>query len=158
VIPEEIRVLILALIPLFETRVSIPYGIAIAGLPALEVMVISLIGNLMPLPFLLLGLSKLEKWALKDGDGWLRKIIASIYANLVFRVRNRGERYINKYGMLGLALFVAVPLPGSGIWAGSLLAHILGLSLRGSLIAIAVGALVAALLVLVGTLGIIIIA
>ncbi|MEM2535220.1 MAG: small multi-drug export protein, partial [Candidatus Nezhaarchaeales archaeon] len=121
-------------------------------------MVISLIGNLMPLPFLLLGLSKLEKWALKDGDGWLRKIIASIYANLVFRVRNRGERYINKYGMLGLALFVAVPLPGSGIWAGSLLAHILGLSLRGSLIAIAVGALVAALLVLVGTLGIIIIA
>lgn len=155
-IPEELRVFMLALVPLFETRASIPYGIAIADLPVLEVVVISMVGNLIPLPFLLWGLSNLEKWALKNDGGWLRRAIASMYINLVFRVRNRGERYINRYGMLGLALFVAIPLPGSGVWAGSLLAHVLGLNPRRSFIAIAVGALMAASLILAGTLGIII--
>lgn len=155
-IPEELRVLILALIPLLEARASIPYGIAIAGLPILEVLVMSLIGNLMPLPFLLWGLSNLEEWALKNDGGWLRKVIGSVYVNLVFRVRSRGERYINKYGVLGLAFFVAIPLPGSGVWAGSLLAHVLGLDPKRALIAIAAGTLIAAILVLSGTLGIII--
>ncbi|MEM0320009.1 MAG: small multi-drug export protein [Candidatus Nezhaarchaeales archaeon] len=152
-IPEEVKVLILALTPLFETRISIPYGIAVADLPVPEVMAISLVGNLIPLPFLLWGLSKFERWALR-GDGWLQKVITLMYVNLVFRVRRRGERYINRYGVLGLALFVAIPLPGSGVWAGSLLAHILGLSPKKSLVAITVGALVAALLVLAGTFGI----
>lgn len=153
-IPEELQVFMLALIPVFETRVSIPYGILVAKLPVLEVIAISLIGNLTPLPFLLWGLSSLEKWALKDNDWWPRRAISSIYTKVVFRVRRRGEKYIKRYGMLGLVFFVAVPLPGSGVWSGSLLAHVLGLDPKKALVAITIGALAAALLILVGTISI----
>lgn len=147
--------LILAMSPVLETRVSIPYG-AMIGLPIPDVLAVSLLGNLLPAPFLLWGLSSLESWALEDDDWWLKRVLASVYVNLLFRVRKRGERYINRYGLLGLALFVAVPLPGSGVWTGSLLAHVLGLRPKSSLVAIAVGAVVAALLVLAGTLGLLI--
>ena len=150
-----IEVFILAMAPVLETRASIPYGV-VMGLPIVETLVVSLIGNLLPVPFLLWGLSSLESWALEDDDWWLKRVLASVYVNLLFRVRKRGERYINRYGLLGLALFVAVPLPGSGVWTGSLLAHVLGLRPKSSLVAIAVGAVVAALLVLAGTLGLLI--
>ncbi|RLF07864.1 MAG: ligand-binding protein SH3 [Thermoprotei archaeon] len=151
---EELKVFLLALIPVLETRASIPFGIVIANLPALEVLLISIIGNLIPAPFLLLGLSALEKWAL-SGDQGIRGFIAMIYRNLLFKIRRRGEKYIERYGLMGLAIFVAIPLPGSGVWTGSLLSHILGLKPQRSIIAIAVGSLIAACLILAGTLGII---
>jgi len=150
-----VKVLVLAMAPLLETRASIPYGVMV-DLPVLEVVVVSLIGNLLPAPFLLWGLSSLERWALESDDRWLKRVAASIYVNLLFRVRRRGEKYINRYGLLGLALFVAVPLPGSGVWTGSLLAHVVGLRPKGSLVAIAIGALIAALLISAGTLGLLV--
>jgi len=147
-----VKVFILAMAPVLETRASIPYG-AMLGLPILEVLAVSLVGNLLPVPFLLWGLSSLERGALKEGDGWLKRVIASMYVDLLFRVRKRGEKYIKRYGLLGLALFVAVPLPGSGVWTGSLLAHALGLRPKSSFVAIAVGAVIAAFLILASTLG-----
>lgn len=150
-----VKVFILAMAPVLETRASIPYG-AMLDLPILEVLAVSLVGNLLPAPFLLWGLSSLERRALKEGDGWLKRVIASIYVDLLFRVRKRGEKYIKRYGLLGLALFVAVPLPGSGVWTGSLLAHALGLRPKSSFVAIAVGAVIAAFLILASTLGVLV--
>jgi len=147
-----VKVFVLAMAPVLETRASIPYGLMV-GLPIIDVLAISLIGNLLPAPFLLWGLSRLEKWALGDDGWWLKHVAASIYVRLLFKVRKRGEKYINRYGLLGLALFVAVPLPGSGVWTGSLLAHVLGLRPESSFVAIAVGAVIAALLILGGALG-----
>jgi len=147
-----IEVFILAMAPVLETRASIPYGV-VMGLPIVETLVVSLIGNLLPVPFLLWGLSSLERWALKGDGWWLKRMAASIYTKLLFRVRKGGEKYITRYGLLGLVIFVAVPLPGSGVWTGSLLAHVLGLRPKGSFVAIAVGAVAATLLVLAGTLG-----
>ncbi len=151
---EEIKVFLLALTPVFETRASIPFGIVVANLPILEVLLISIIGNLIPAPFLLLGLSALERWAL-SGDHGIRNFIAMIYRKLLFNIRRRGEKYIERYGLMGLAIFVAIPLPGSGVWTGSLLSHILGLKPQRSIIAIVVGSLIAACLILAGTLGVI---
>jgi len=151
---EELKVFLLALMPILETRASIPFGIVAANLPVLEVLLISIVGNLIPVPFLLFGLSALEKWAL-SGDRGLRGLIAMIYRKLLLKIRRRGEKYIERYGLIGLTIFVAIPLPGSGVWAGSILSHILGLRPRKSIIAIAIGSLIAACLILAGTLGII---
>ncbi|MEM4575974.1 MAG: small multi-drug export protein [Candidatus Nezhaarchaeales archaeon] len=153
-VPEELKVFILALLPVLETRASIPYGVLVAKLSAPEVLAISIIGNILPVPLLLWGLSTLERWAL-ERDGQLRRIIASTYENLILKIRKRGERYIKRYALVGLTLFVAFPIPGSGVWTGSLLAHALGLEPKRAFIAIVVGALVAMLMVFMGTLGVI---
>ncbi len=149
---DLMKVFIIAMAPVLETRVSIPYGVML-DLPISEVLVASLIGNLLPAPFLLWGLSSLERWALEQDDGWLKRMVGSVYVNLLFKVRRSGEKYIKRYGLLGLTLFVAVPLPGSGVWTGSLLAHVLGLRPESSFVAIAAGAVTAALLILASTLG-----
>lgn len=153
-IPEELKVFILALLPVFETRASVPYGVLVAKLSIPEVLVISIIGNLLPVPLLLWGLSTLERWAL-EGEGRLRRIIASTYENLIIKIRKRGEKYIKRYALVGLTLFVALPIPGSGVWTGALLSHALGLEPKRAFIAIVVGALVALLIVFMGTLGVI---
>ena len=141
--------------PIFETRASIPFGIAIAHLPVFEVFLLSFIGNIVPAPALLVGLSALEKWALRSsGDNkGLKLFISAVYRKLLLKIRRRGERYIERYGLLGLTIFVAIPLPGSGVWTGCALSHVLGLNVKRSLIAIIVGSLIADCLILAGTLG-----
>ena len=153
-VSEEIKVFLMALMPILETRMAIPFGIAVANLPALEVLVVAMIGNVIPAPPLLWGLSSLERWAL-SGDGGVRGVIASLYRKILHKIRSRGERYIKRYGLLGLALFVAIPLPGSGVWTGCALAHVLGLEPHRALASIVVGALAAGLMILAGTLGLI---
>ncbi|MCS7139267.1 MAG: small multi-drug export protein [Candidatus Nezhaarchaeota archaeon] len=151
---EELKVFLIALMPLLETRASIPFGIFIANLPISEVLALSIVGNIAPAPFLLWGLSAFEKWVL-SGYGGLRGVMRIIYQRLLIRVRLKGMKYIRKYGLLGLTIFVAIPLPGSGVWTGCLVSHVMGLEPWKSIIAIGVGSLIASLLILASALGVI---
>jgi len=132
--------------PFSELRGGIPLGIYL-GLPPAEAFLLAVLGNLLPIPFLLLFLDRIEKIALS----W--KPLARFYVKAVERVEKRKD-IIERYGYLGLLMFVAIPLPMTGAWSGTLLAFLLRLNKTKSLIFIAMGVLLAGVIVLSASLGV----
>lgn len=145
---KSLIILLTAATPVVELRGAIPMGLAM-GLPPAEVILLSLLGNILPIPFILLGLN----WLLAE----LKKI-----PRLHDWIEQKGHKgagalheKIQRWGWLGLMLFVAIPLPGTGAWTGALAACFLSLKFWPSLLAITGGVLIAALLVTGASLGVI---
>ncbi len=134
---DLIAVFLLSLLPVSESRGSVIYGLA-RGLDPLQVIAVSIIGNSIPAIVLPRILDYVERIATRFGLG-------ALYLKYIERVRRRGRKYVERWGYIGVALFVAVPLPTSGVYSGALLAHVLGL--RRVEPALVSGAVIAALLV-----------
>ncbi|MEA5012503.1 MAG: small multi-drug export protein [Angelakisella sp.] len=125
---------IISMMPIVELRGGMPIGAAME-LPFWEVYIICVLGNLLPVPFLIMFAKKLLMFLAKHrvGGDFFQKII------------NKADEKalsIGKYELLGLCLFVAIPLPGTGAWTGSLIATALRLRLIPSLVAISLGVLI----------------
>ena len=140
-IPPEAIVLIIAMIPFIELRGAIPIAVGIYGMPLWYAFVLSVIGNLIPVPFILLFLKDIEKW-LRRYDSFNR-----FFDWLYARTRDRAGERIKKYEELGVMLFVAIPLPMTGAWTGSLIAYLFGLRLKRSFMIIALGVIIAGIIV-----------
>lgn len=144
--PVTWRVLVLAVLPVTELRLSIPLAL-VWGVPPGEAFGLSLLGNMLPVIPLLLLLS------------WFARLFACYppAAHLLQRIfaytRRRGGQ-VERYGILGLMLFVAIPAPGTGAWTGSLLAFLLGLNLKISFWAIFGGVVIAGFIVTLASLGV----
>lgn len=145
---EEIIVLILAAIPVFEVRASIPLGIAAYHLPVATTVVLSIIGSVLPVFPLL--------WFLNNLTEHLRKTPAfdRFFTWLFTRTRSK-SKLIEDLELVGLTLFIAVPLPGTGVWTGTIAAYLLGLRWIPTFFAATVGTAIASLLVLAATMGVI---
>lgn len=137
-----LKVFIISASPIAELRLALPLALYDYGMPWYLALPLSLLGNLLPVPFLLLLLEPLSRLAARVG--FLERAL-----NWVFRHTRRRGRLVEKYERLGLVLFVAVPLPGSGAWTGSILAFLLGLNFRTSFLCIALGVFVAGVVVTV---------
>jgi len=135
----------ISMLPIIELRGALPASRAVFGLPLLLAYVLSVIGNMIPIPFLLAFFPRIEKW--------LRRFKAfERFFNWLFeRTRRKGENKIKLWGEMGLILFVAIPLPVTGAWTGSLLAYLLDLKKGKSLLAIFIGVLIAGAIMLVWT-------
>ena len=131
--------------PVFELRGGLPFALA-RGFGPLWALVLSLVGNLAVIPALLWGLQGMERMLMQFA--WSRRILRWVFA----RSRRKG-RWVQRLGMVGLLLLVAVPLPGTGAWTGSIASRLLGLPNRRVLPWIAVGVLIAGGLVLAASLG-----
>jgi uncharacterized membrane protein len=133
--------------PLIELRGGIPFALA-QGLSPTMAFLLAVLGNLAIVPILLWGLEWIEKLFMH----WrfTRRILESVFA----RSRRKG-RWIEQWGVVGLLLLVAIPLPGTGAWTGALAARLIGLPNRKSLPWIALGIVIAGLLVLFASLGVI---
>ncbi|WP_243094584.1 COG2426 family protein [Thermus thalpophilus] len=142
--PPELYVVLVAALPVAELRGAIPLGVAL-GLSPWEAFFLSLFGNLLVAPLALAFLP----WAV--GLFTRYPFFARLWQALEARVRLKGEEQVQRLGALGLFLFVAVPLPGTGAWSGAVLAVVLGLRRRYALVAISMGVLAAGLLVLLLT-------
>jgi uncharacterized membrane protein len=144
-IPLEGQVFVLSMLPITELRAAIPYGIA-QGLSPHQAMLIAILGNiLIGIPVLiLLGpiINLISK--LPGGKRFIHKIME--------KTRKKGGR-VAKYGVIGLVLFVAVPVPGTGIWTGSLLAHLLGINFFTAILALSGGILMAAVMITLLSIG-----
>ncbi len=137
---EWIDVLVISMLPVSELRGAIPYA-AIKGLPPAEAYVISVIGNFLPVPFILFALHRVA--------GIIRKIpLAGKVYEYALGLASRRKRAVEKYGYPGLALFVAIPLPVTGAWTGSLIAFLLGLDGRKAMLFILLGIMIAGTIVL----------
>lgn len=128
----------MAMMPVVELRGAIPYGVA-SGLPIEAAYWLSVVGNLLPVPFIMLLVRRVFQM-LRRGKWWGPKIIA-----LERRAHLKG-RIVTKYRLPGLVLLVAIPLPGTGAWTGALVASLLDIRLRTGFPAIALGVLIAGIL------------
>lgn len=131
---------LLGLIPISELRGAIPYGY-FNGIPLLQCFVISVLANALvaPIGFFFLNTfhKLLNKWSFYH----------NLFEKTVTRARTKVEEKISKYGLLGLMFFVAIPLPVTGAWTGTLGAWVLGLDRKKSILSIACGVLIAGIIV-----------
>ncbi len=135
-----LSVFLTAMLPIIELRGAIPLGINFYGLVWWQVVIIAVIGNVIPvLPILFL----LDKVSL----GLSRIPIFKRFFTWLFTRTRKKSKIIEEYEMLGLTLFVAIPLPITGAWTGSVAAFLLGLKYFPSFLAIFLGVLIAATIV-----------
>lgn len=137
------KVLVTAMISMFpfiELRGAIPIGVSL-GLNVWTAMLISIIANLIPVPFIILFIRRIFDW-LSTKSGWWKKVIDK-RSEKTLRYKDR----LYKSVLVGLAVFVAIPLPGTGAWSGALLAALLDIRLKSAFPAISVGVVVAGFLV-----------
>lgn len=137
---KEILVFIISLLPILELRGGL-LAASILGLDPLPSYIITMVGNLIPIPFILWFITKILDWM--KGTKHLSK-----FANWLDSKVNKHKSGIEKYGFLGLVLFVGIPLPGSGAWTGSLIASVLGMDKKKSFVAIIIGVVLASLIMM----------
>jgi uncharacterized membrane protein len=139
--------ILLTFTPFLELRASIPYGINILELPWAVVFFVCVLTNIILGPIVYILIDKFIHIFLNY------KIFAKQYNRIITRTQKRMHKYIEKYGWIGLALFIAVPLPGSGSYSGALAADLVGLSFRKFVIANTLGVLIAGILVTLASQG-----
>lgn len=139
--PEELlKVLLIAASPIAELRLAIPLAINTFGFPWYYALPLAIIGNLLPVPFILLFLDTATRLL-------SRVALFNRMLNWLFERTRRRGRIIERYKRIGLALFVAIPLPVTGAWTGSLAAVLFGLSFKHAFLSIIVGVFIAGVIV-----------
>ena len=140
----------MSMVPVIELRGALPAGVGM-GLSPWTAFAVSVIGNMVPVPFIILFIRRILDW-MKRFDSFRR------IAEKLEEKAKKHEDKIVKYEALGLFVLVALPLPGTGAWTGSLVAAIFDLRLRSAVPVIFAGVLTAGLIVLFITYGVVLIA
>ena len=143
-------VFLISMVPLIELRGAIPYAVGV-GLPIVPSIIISVIGNMLPVPFIFFFARKVLEWG-KD-----KKIIGG-FCTWCINKGVKGSDKLQKKGNAGLyvalLLFVGIPLPGTGAWTGTLAASFLNMDFKKSVLAIIGGVLLAGAIMLAASLGV----
>lgn len=142
-----LRTLVTAMMPILEIRGAIPVGVA-SGLDPWLAFAVGFVGNMLPIPILILLTRKIIEWLKKHN--MLVKLTAWLENK-----GSKGAQKVQKYSFWGLFILVAIPLPGTGAWTGALVASLLDMRLKRALPSIAMGVAVAGLIVLLVTYGVI---
>jgi uncharacterized membrane protein len=147
---KEILILFLiTLIPFVELRGSIPYGISILGLNWSTVFLIAVISNTIIGPLIYFLFDKFtHNFLLKN------KWFSNIYARIIKRTQRKIKKYIDRYGEIGVAIFIAIPIPGTGSYSAALGSYLIGLNYKKFIIANFIGVLLAGIIVTLTTVGI----
>ena len=130
---------LISMVPVIELRGAIPYGIT-AGLEPWLVYPLAAIGNLLPVPFILLFIRKIFQWMKRYEK------LGKIATKLEERAASKSGK-VKKSEFIGLLLFVAIPLPGTGAWTGALIAALMDMRLKRAISSIALGVVLAGLIV-----------
>ena len=131
--------LLMSMVPIVELRGGIPFGAAL-GLPPAAVMGAAIIGNMIPVPFIILFIKKIFQWMRRFEP------LAKLVSHFESKAESKSDR-VTRYKKFGLCIFVAVPLPGTGAWMGDLIAALLDMRLRDSFPVITLGVCIASLVV-----------
>ena len=138
----------ISMVPVIELRGGLPYGIGF-GLDYPVALAAALLGNMVPVPFILVFISRIFLWMRGK-----HKRLDDLVTKLENKAHLKSET-VEKYGPLGLLLFVAVPLPGTGAWTGALIAAIMNMKFRHALPCIFLGVCIAAAIITAVTFGVI---
>lgn len=136
---KELATFIIAMMPVLELRASIPYGLAV-GLGMKKTIILSICGNIVPIIPTLFLLEPVVNLSCKWGP------FKKFFDWLFLRTRAKAD-IIEKYEALGLAIFVGIPLPGTGAWTGCIAASLFKMRFRYAFLSITAGVLIAAAIV-----------
>jgi uncharacterized membrane protein len=131
---------LISMVPIIELRGALPIATG-AGLDWRIAIVVAIIGNLVPVPFIIIFIRKIFEWMHKQNN-----FLGRIAEKMEQKAFSKRET-IDKYGPWGLWMFVAIPLPGTGAWTGALIAAMLDIPLKKSFPAIATGVVTAGIIV-----------
>jgi uncharacterized membrane protein len=137
-LPKELVIFVISMLPILELRGGM-VAASLLGVPWAKAFIICFIGNMLPIPFILLFIKQIFK---------LLKKIPKI-SNIIIKIENAADKKggkINKSRNLGLFTFVAVPLPGTGAWTGALIATMLDIRMRRSFPIIFIGVITAGII------------
>ena len=137
---------LVAMVPVVELRGAIPFGV-VRGLNIWTAIIASVLGNLVPVPFIILFIRRIF--------AWMRAHMPKL-DGLVTRMEKKAEKNraaVEKYAFWGLAILVAIPLPGTGAWTGALVAAMMEMRLKRAFSAIVIGVVIAGVIVSVVTYG-----
>ena len=138
------------MVSLIELRFAIPYAVGF-GLPIVPSILVALVGNMLPVPFIFLFARRILEWG-KD-----KKYIGGFFTWCLEKGEKGGRKLEAKAGRglyWALLLFVGIPLPGTGAWTGTLAASILNMDFKKSVVYILLGLLLAAAIMLLASLGV----
>ncbi|MBM3167235.1 MAG: small multi-drug export protein [Chloroflexi bacterium] len=139
-IAKELIIIIISALPIIELRGALPVAINLFGMPWYQAFPLAVIGNMLPVPILLLFLDSIAKIISKVNTG-------KRFIDWVFERTRRREKMIQRYERIGLTLFVAIPLPFTGAWTGSIAAFLMGQRFLFSFLSIFCGVLIAGAIV-----------
>ena len=146
-ISPEGAVFIISMIPILELRGGL-LAASLLKISAAKALPICIVGNIIPIPFILLFIRQLFKWMKKT----------KLFRGLIIKMENRAmgkSDQIKRYEFLGLLLFVGIPLPGTGAWTGALIASLLEVDIKKSSIAILCGLFMASAIMYIVSYGIV---
>jgi len=145
---KELLILIYSAIPLTELRVAIPLAITVWHVKPIIALILAIIGNSLPIVVIILSLNKIVELAERYSKFWT-KVLEAIFR----RTRRKTSQQFEKYGLLALCLFVAIPLPMTGAWTGSIAAWLFGVPVRKAFLPIFCGVIIAGIIVTILTVG-----
>lgn len=137
----------ISILPVIELRGAIPAGAAM-GLPFWAVFLCAILGNLLPVPFILIFIEKILLF-MKEHN---------IFPKLVHWLEEKAQKgaaRVENYALLGLSLFVAIPLPGTGAWTGALVAALFHMEKRRAMLSITLGVLMAGVIMTLASYGVV---
>ena len=137
---KEILVFVISLMPILELRGGL-LAASLLGLNPLPSYIITIIGNLLPVPFILWFINKILAWMRRSKH-------FSGFAKWLDKKVEKHKASIEKYGFWGLVLFVGIPLPGTGAWTGSLIASVLEMDRKKSFLAVIIGVFMASIIMM----------
>ena len=143
IVGEERCVFFCSMIPIIELRGAIPMGAAF-GLPWWQSYALSVLGNMLPVPFILLFIKGMIGWMSRSKIGFFNKV-----ANFLLRKVEKKRDKIEKYSFWGVALFVGIPLPVTGAWTGSLVAAMIDMKFWKALVSCLIGVMIAGVIMTV---------
>lgn len=139
---KELVVFIISILPILELRGGL-IAASLLNVSPLTGYIVSIIGNTLPVPFILLFINKILDWMGKSKIKWMNKL-----SKWLDKKARKHKDSIEKYGYLGLTLFVGVPLPGTGAWTGCLAASVLNMDKKKSFISIMLGIIMASIIMM----------
>jgi uncharacterized membrane protein len=136
--PDWFRILFMSMVPWFESRYTLPLAISIMGWEWWKAFPIAILGNMIPIPLILIFMNFIEN-RLKKFRFW-----SGIMDRFFEFTKRRADYKIRRFKHLGLILFVAIPIPFTGAWTGALIAYLFNLKFTKSIITIFIGVIIAA--------------
>lgn len=141
---EMLFTMLVSMVPIIELRGGVPFGTAL-GLAPGQALIAAIIGNMLPIPFIIVYIRRIFYW-MRRKSARLNRLVDKLEK----KAHLKGQK-VTKYKYIGLWLFVAIPLPGTGAWTGALAAAFLDMPLRKALPSIFLGVITAGLIMTFAT-------
>ena len=146
---KQLIVFIISLMPILELRGGL-LAASLLKMDPVESYIIAIIGNILPIPFILLFINKILELMRNSKIKFINS-----FANWLYKKVDKHKEPIEKYGFWGLVLFVGIPLPGTGAWTGCLIASVLNMDRKKAFLASVIGVFMASIIMMIISFGIV---